>query len=358
MIILFLALNLFSIDVRVLLLETKEFSISSDEPFKVVDSKKRKRFFASKNNYTVNYKDKKIIIGNKKFNEKITIVGSSFLKINKKLYRGKLIVTINNKLTVINEVDLEEYLYGVVPREVDWDWHLELLKAQAVVARSFALKKFFENKQSPYHLTSDITSQVYDGVNAEKKTTNFAVDTTKGEVIIYKDKIINAYYHSNCGGHTENVGDVWETPIVPEYLKGVECDYGKDDPTYHWSKTLTKEYIKKRLNNAGYKIQNIKKISIQEKSKIGRVKIFVIYTDTGNILITGSKLRLILNPFIFRSTMITKLKNNDDSIYIEGKGWGHGVGMCQWGAKELAENGKSYIEIIKFYYPGCKIEEF
>ncbi len=280
-------------------------------------------------------------------------LGDSFIKVNNRAYRGEIEVRKrNDTLVVINEVDLEEYLQGVMKHEISPAWPEEAVKAQAVAARSFALNKKLKNIGKPYDLCATITSQVYGGLSGEDPRSNEAIDESRGEILIYQEKPIAAYYHATCGGETEDVKNVWGGRLP--YLKSVRCKYCKDSPHYGWEKELSLLEISNALSRKG--ISEIESIEIYKRSSTGRVVTLVIEDEFGEHIISGNQFRMALGPSVIRSTLF-KMKKKRGKVEFKGKGWGHGVGMCQWGAKGMAEKGYNYKEILKHYYSGVKLEK-
>ncbi len=268
-----------------------------------------------------------------------------FISVNSMAYRG--ILEISENEWIINTLNVEDYLMGVLPGEMPSSYPLEALKAQAVSARTYALINFGKHKF--FDLCSNVHCQVYKGVNFERERTNIAVKETIGEVITYNGQLIKAYYHSSSGGITENSEDVWGE-YYP-YLRSVRDVEEINDDT--WTVSLSLEKIKMVLNKSNIYIEDIFSIEL-EKSSTGRVKNVIIKSSDREWKIKGTMWREIFN---LRSTLFD-IKYNNDGIYLLGKGMGHGVGLSQRGAKFLAEKGYNYREIIKFYYQGVEIEKW
>ena len=269
-----------------------------------------------------------------------------------KRYRGVLtIYRIKNKLLVVNTLPLETYVRGVLYHEVPHKWPMEVIKAQAVAVRSYAFYQTQVNKEKKYDVTSDIYSQVYGGRSAERYRTNIAADRTRGAVLFYKGKVLPAYFHSTCGGHTEDAGELWKHDLAP--LKGVVSHYCRTSPYYFWKKNFQSKKVQEKLNEKGYKIGLIKDIQIVQRNNSGRIKFLkIISRDGKSIDISGKDFRNIVGP--------NNLKSNQYKIIMKGyyfdvigKGWGHGVGMCQWGAYQMAKERFSYKAILKHFYPGA-----
>ena len=285
----------------------------------------------------------------------VRVPEGSFVHIDGRVFRGTvdIIRKDNMKLMVINKVPLEEYLYGVLYNEISHRWPIEAIKAQAIAARTFALYQARQNKLQDYDLTNDIYSQVYSGAASERWTTTRAATLTRGQVLTFKGDIFPAYYHATCGGYTEDASNLWAVDLPP--LKGVDCLFCKQSPHYKWEKSIPLADLQKKLNDNGYKTGKIKSVSVLGKNKSGRVDKIEIKDDAGaSSVLTAKDFRQMLGPNELRSTAFELIIKGNELI-INGTGWGHGVGMCQWGAKGQAERGKRADEILKYYYPGAEI---
>ena len=254
-------------------------------------------------------------------------------------------------LYIINEISMEDYVKGVVAAEVGSKWESEAQKAQAVAARTYALYQRLNNVTSKmhYHLTSTVLHQAYKGSSIPENIVK-AVDATKGEVLMYQGSPIIAYYHSTSGGITEDPADVFGKSYP--YLKSIEtsCELS---PYYMWEKRIPAADIEKAMNITG-----LKDIIIDSYTASNRVKLFRLVTESGEAEITGNDFRKNIGWDELPSTLITDI-TRDRTIYIfDGKGYGHGVGMCQWSALEMAKEGKSYKEILSTFYPGTTIERY
>ncbi len=259
----------------------------------------------------------------------------------------------NGKFMVINRLPLDEYLYGVLYNEVSHRWPMEVLKAQAIAARTFALYQIRQNKGQPYDLRSDVYSQVYGGSASEKWSTTIAVNKTKGQILTYKGDIFPAYYHATCAGYTEDASNLWNVNLAP--LKGVPCNFCSDSKHYRWTKEIPLRTLENKLTESGYKIGNISSVAILSKNKSGRTDKIEIKDNGGtSVILKGKDFRQMLGPNDVRSARFDVSIRND-VLVLDGLGWGHGVGMCQWGAYGQARQGKRAEEILKYYYPGAEI---
>jgi len=280
--------------------------------------------------------------------------GTPPLYLNGKPYRGMFELHHKNGFAyVVNTLKIDEYLMGVVPCEIPSGWESEALKAQAVAARTFAYYHLTENSKSPtlYDLDATTNSQVYGGMSEEKERTSRAVAETSGEIISYNARPILSYFHSTCGGKTIDDKYVWSQSHL-EYLKGVTCGFCGDSTKYNWESTLSLEEIRSGLSKKYGKLGKIKNISFKKNND--RVTSVVIRHSRGTLAIPGNNFRLLFPPEKMRSLYFTSKKAGKGFV-LSGHGWGHGVGMCQWGARGMALHGYGYQDILKHYYTGVSI---
>ncbi len=271
-----------------------------------------------------------------------------YVWIDDRWYRGKVrVVPQGNTFTAINYVNLEDYLYSVVGAEAIPSWPADALKAQAVAARSYALYKKSTTKNNLYDLDTTTRTQVYKGLNSEYTTTHDAVNSTLGQVMTYGGKPILAVFHSASGGHTENVEDIWTSPLP--YLRGVK-DFDRYSPVYNWQKVVYNQEFSNLIGGVG----RLRAINPEKRTPRGRVVRMRVIGDRGTKTLTGDQLRKILD---LRSTLFN-IDFNGNNLEINGKGFGHGVGLSQWGSHYLAQTGTNYRQILSHYYQRVKISNF
>ncbi len=270
--------------------------------------------------------------------------------INGRTFKGDitLVRESDGTITVINEIDIEEYVKGIMYHEASHYWPEEALKAQAVASRTYALYQVQERKGREYDVTSDVFSQVYGGESSERYRTNRAVEATRDQILTYKGKVIPAYFHATCAGHTEDASELWYINLVP--LKGVTCDWCVDSPHYHWHAVLSREELSDALSKNGRKVSGIESIEITKTDPSGRVSEIAVGTKERTVKIAGKDFRAALGPDLIRSLKF-EVRIVETDVVFEGSGWGHGVGMCQWGAYFMAKAGRTYKEILQYYYP-------
>jgi len=266
-------------------------------------------------------------------------------------FRGEVtfIRTPNNRITAVNNINVEDYIKGVLYHEVSHHWPMEALKAQAVAARTYALYSI-NPASKPYDVTNDIYSQVYGGRDSERYRTDLAVDYTRGQVLTYNNKIIPAYFHATCGGMTEDARELWNVQDIPP-LRGVPCGFCKDSPHFHWKRNFRLRDIQNALNLHGYKSGSIKAIAIVDRDRSDRIDHLKITQKNGQeLILKGKEFRDLMGPNVIDSNNY-EIVMRGYFVDIIGKGWGHGVGMCQWGALGMARQQFNYQQILAYYYP-------
>ena len=291
-------------------------------------------------------------------------------------YAGELRVLLNDqKLQIINYLKLEKYLKSVVGSEMPKEFPLAALQAQAIAARTYALKLLGKNEVFDIHSTQ--ASQVYLGLEAETAKTNRAVRSTSSLALFYEKKLIEAVFHSSSGGRTENSGQVWKYQLP--YLRSV-IDYDQNSTKYRWSKKISSSELDKIFSDIG----GLNSIQIKKKSNSDRVLVIKLYGPKGTKNISGKNLRknlkLLSNKFDvnlkFNHINLENKLNSDDKLIensahetlppiptdyfllVNGYGAGHGVGMSQWGAKAMAERGANFRKILRHYYTGVQIKAY
>jgi len=337
---------------------------------------------------------------------------AGYIRINGSAYRGGVLLRAEGaKITVINLVNIEEYLYGVVGNEMSASWNIEALKAQAVCARNFAMTNINKHASLGFNLCASTNCQVYRGLASEYDSVIRAVNETKGNLLMYNGSLAETLYFSCSGGHTANVKNVWGSDVP--YLRGVEDPYENPSttPRHSWSATLSSEDIKAALANSNIFIGDITGIST-ETDNTGRVYLLTVTGTMGSHTFKNSG---TASPFSSYGVLSNKFSVTSDSSFqsaiklflksgyqtveaseyyvidgtgsvqpapmpfiaisangkvslnpfvssapssytFSGGGWGHGVGMSQYGAKGMADSGFTYSQILSHYYPGTYLE--
>ncbi len=297
-----------------------------------------------------------IRIGQRMFEEnRIRVIAARGhgIALNGVLYRGEVdVIKTDEGFNAVNRLDLEEYLKGVVPREVSHLWPFDAIKAQAIASRTFAVSQALLRRNKDYDVKFDTSSQVYGGRSSERLRTTRAVDKTRGEVLVFDGKVLPAYFHSCCGGHTEDAGKLWNEDI--KSLKGVKCSWCRLSPYFKWKSQFSEKIICEKLNANGYDVERIYGIKPGKRDRSGRLEDIKIRSRKKWIDIPISKFRSVVGRNKLKSSNFN-VKKRGKSYVFKGRGWGHGVGMCQWGAFGLALKWWKAERILKYYYSGAKV---
>lgn len=254
---------------------------------------------------------------------------------------------------VINRVDFEEYVKGVVPAEVSSAWHPEMLKAQAVAARTYALYQQMLSATRDYDVAATVQDQVYRGKQGIDAGILRAVEETKGLVVTYEDAPIYAAFSSTAAGLTEDAMNVWSKEYP--YLKGVECPFDLTSPYYQWKSSFKVDTLEQNLRQQGFSVGTIATMTPLSFSRGGRVAKLRILHSGGELILRGEELRKAVGYTVIPSTQFA-IESIGREVVLSGFGAGHAVGMCQWGAKELAELGYPFSTILRYYYPGTELQ--
>lgn len=278
---------------------------------------------------------------------------------DKKLEKEPVISLYINETGETKQIGIEEYLEGVVAAEMDPNWPDEALAAQAILARTFTMKKIEEGgvKARGTDASTDVEEfQAYNPQRINDKVRQ-AVQRTRGEVVTYQGEYINAWFHADSGGKTAASaveGLEFRREPAP-YIKSVE-DPGHDITTPEnksWTATFTKEQVQQAVREAaGNDPGPVNSIEVVKRGPSGRVTSIKV----NDITLSGPALRLALGSEVMRSTLVDDIRLEQGQIVIQGKGYGHGVGMSQWGARALAEQGKKAEEIVQYFFKDVKIE--
>lgn len=275
------------------------------------------------------------------------------LAIDGTAYRGAAIVQTasDGSLDVINVVDLERYLSGVVGSEMDPSWPQAALQAQAVVARTYAVAHLGARQWLGYDLRAGEQDQVYKGVEAETHSVNAAVSATRGKILVAGADIVHAYYSDCDGGYTSS-GDALEDP--QPYLVAQRDPYCTMSPDDVWSTSVDTASFASRFSGRFGDIGAVVSATVGARDESGRALSIVVTGTKDSRVIPATTFRMLAGNHVVRSTRIDTITVSAGSIRIAGKGFGHGVGMAQWGAFGMAEAGKSADEILEFYYRGAQ----
>lgn len=340
----------------------KTFHISCEGNYYIYElSNGNKSYITPNRDFLVTMQNNMIIIDGKSCDLPLRLVSESSenrIRINGRRYRDNISVLLKNGgFTIINELGLEDYLCGILPKEVDKGWEPEALKAQAVISRTYALRNL--RKHANYDLCTQTHCQVYGGVESEQDSTSKAVMDTRAQVLVFNGELAQSLFHAACGGNTENPRYVWNWDSVPpSYLSGRRDKYCSVCPHNIWKGFLDKEVIRQKLLKNNINVGEIKGISMSEKTPSGRAKYIIIKHTKGAFKMPAARFRLFVDTWQIKSTLLIGIIRKQNGYEFRGRGWGHGVGLCQWGAKVMADKGFKYKEILHFYYPGTKVEKW
>ncbi|HML80010.1 SpoIID/LytB domain-containing protein [Geobacter sulfurreducens] len=280
---------------------------------------------------------------------RLTVASPSTVTVNGKRYRGVIeLVPADKGILVINELPLEDYLVGLINCEISSQWPMESVKAQAVVARTYAVYQKKARAGAVYHLESTVLDQVYGGCEIEDSRAARGVRETAGEILTWGGQPIQAFYHSNCGGRTEVAENVWGFKLP--YLKSVDCAYCSDMPSTRWEQTLPLKKLESLFRGAGIAVSGLRDIREGKRNNSGRLTELVLVSSRGSTAVPAVTFRKIVGYTVIKSTNFLVKVRGDEAVFT-GMGYGHGVGLCQWGTKQRAADGFSYREILSYYFP-------
>ena len=255
-------------------------------------------------------------------------------------------------LTVVNELEVEAYLYGVLKLEINPAWPEEAVKAQAVAARTLALASLGRFSREGYDVRDNTDSQVYGGVTFEDPRATAAVDATRGLALLHSGAPIFAAYHADSGGRTEASEHVWGRAYP--YLRSVDDPYTAGSPYERWTRSLPLSQLEAALRRGGVAIRELRGLEVAETSPSGRALTVRLAGADGVVELTGHRLRTLVGPDVIRSTLF-QVRVREGMAEFEGRGWGHGVGLSQWGARGMALRGWDFVRILQHYYTGVQV---
>lgn len=345
--------------VRVRILNTRQpATLSATGPYVFQSTRGSKRFTAS-SALTVRAGASSLGVGNKSFRGDVVVrpaAEGSVLKINGRRYRGSLRLHREGRgtLEIVEELPLEAYLYGVLPKEVGAQWPLEALKAQAVISRTYAAANLTLNAGARYDVVNTVSDQVYGGMDSEDPAATQAIESTRGEILRDPDGTpLQTFFHASCGGQTDLPDAVWPGRTRSSSFGRVADPYCNNYPRQQWSMSMSWSTLYKRLRRGGINVRNVKAVSVEKKTPTGRAEIIGIRTSRGLVPVGANRFRLAVGPESLRSVYLTGIDHGRNQVTFRGLGWGHGVGLCQWGARGRALAGQDYRQILQTYYPGA-----
>jgi stage II sporulation protein D len=299
---------------------------------------------------------------------------SGLIDLGQESYRGMLVVLGRSKLTIVNCINVEDYLRGVVPLEMGKTSpaETEAVKAQAIAARTYAYNRMAEHSAESFDVVKTIADQVYGGTSVETPEADAAIVATEGLVMTWNGAVAQVYFHSTCGGRTANIHEVWDRPAC-DYLTSINdrdssgAAYCSSSPQFFWKESWSADQLS-RIVRVTFKLAYpgttfsgvLKSIVVGERFACGRIQTCTLEGSVGEKVCGGDKLRLVLRRkssggYLLRSANFSVVENGPRRFELEGIGYGHGVGMCQMGALGRARQGQTYEEILKAYYKGIHI---
>lgn len=278
------------------------------------------------------------------------------VSVGAKTYPGLIVlVSRGESVMAINYVQMEDYVAGVVSCEMPITFANPACETQAVAARTYALWNMGQSRLMPYDLKDSQASQVYEGLTKTTIVGTRAARRTAGVIMVYGSdwEFLPAFYASTCGGYTAPPREMSGAPDIGP-LQGVPCGYCTASSRYKWTVTVPASEMESLLITAGYVTGRLTDIRVVAAAPGGWVDAVDIASTGGVKRLTGAAFRQVVGTSkLLSSNFVVSAK--DDVFVIDGKGWGHGVGMCQWGADGMAREGFDYAQILTHYYPGIRL---
>jgi stage II sporulation protein D len=267
-------------------------------------------------------------------------------------WRGtpSIVALPGNASGVVATLDIEDYLYGVLPIEASPGWPPGALGAHAIVSRTFALGR--RTLSRPYDVVMTQSDQRFGGIDAEYPATNAAVDATRGDILTFAGGTASVFFAACCGGHTADAAQIWGHATLP-YLRGVADPYCTAAPDYRWERRLARDRVQAAL--AAHITGEITGFALGPPDSGGRPLSLDIESGPERSTLSTIAFRALLGADIVRSTWLLGLALEPNAVVISGAGRGHGVGLCQWGARAMGAAGSEPGEILAFYFPGTRI---
>jgi stage II sporulation protein D len=274
------------------------------------------------------------------------------IKMNGREYGDTLeLVRNGDGIAVVNELGLEDYLVGVLRAEVGERWPAEALRAQAIVARTYAAYQRMLNAGKPYHIVASVAHQMFAGRPPRTSAAWAAVSETSGQVLRWEGELFPAFYHAESGGFTEDPRTVFAARNMPA-LKPVRCDFSAGSPHYYWNLDLKLADLSEILRKNDVGVGVVTAIDVTERTSSLRASSITVRGTRGSARLRGNDFRRMVGYETLRSTLFA-VAVDGDVVHFTGRGYGHGVGMCQWGAKGMAEQGYTARQILEYFYPGA-----
>jgi stage II sporulation protein D (peptidoglycan lytic transglycosylase) len=276
------------------------------------------------------------------------------MRLNGREYAGTLDLVRNGEgLVVVDELPLEDYLAGVLRAEIGDRWPPEALRAQAIVSRTYAAYQRRLNAAKPYHIMASTAHQQFVGRVAPSSPVWDAVRETTGQVLRWEGQLFPAFYHTDSGGYTEDPRLVFAAGNMPA-LRPVHCEFSTGSPHYAWTLDVKLADVGEILRRNDVGVGPVRRIEIAERTPSLRASIVAVYGARGSVRLRGNDFRRLIGYDTLKSTLFA-VAVDGDTAHFAGRGYGHGVGLSQWGAKGMAEQGYSARQILEFYYRGATL---
>jgi len=326
--------------VRVLLLETRE-------PVEIASESARHRV-------GLESRSEALLVDGKPAGRVFSPRGEGPWRLGDRRYRGRLeLRAVPGGLIVVNTIALEDYVATTVGGEMPASWPDQALRAQAVATRTYALYQRERRLGEAWDLRATELSQVYRGVEAENVRTRRASDATRGEILTHAGRPILAVFHSTSGGRTASASEVWGRSVP--YLGSIDVEHEEDAPFTYWRTVFPPETLDGVLAAQGADLGPIRRIEVESRTESGRVERIIARGRERLLVLGGDRLRALVEALGLRSTLFD-IRETPQGFAFVGSGYGHGVGMSQWGAREMARRGASYQRILARFYPGARLE--
>jgi len=280
------------------------------------------------------------------------IRGERAIRVNGRDYPAAIELVRNGEaMAVVNELPLEDYLAGVLRAESSDRWPQEALRAQAIVARTYAAYHRMISAGKPYDLAASTAHQVYAGLVQASSPAWVAVRETKGQVLFWEGELFPAFYHAESGGYTEDPRQVFAARNLPA-LRPVVCPFSAGSPHFYWNLDVKLADLSEllRRNDAG--VGAVTAIQVSERTRSLRATVVTVTGTRGSVRLRGNDFRRIVGYEVLKSTLFAVAVDGQTARFA-GRGYGHGVGMCQWGSKGMADQGYTARQILEYYYPGA-----
>jgi stage II sporulation protein D len=283
---------------------------------------------------------------------RVRAAGGSGLRIGSREYPAVIEIFRNGDgLSAVNELPLEDYLVGVLKAETGDQWAMEMLRAQAVVARTYAAYHRQLNQGKPFHLVASTVHQQYVGRVPPGSPAWVAVRETKGQVLLWEGRLFPAFYHTDSGGHTEDPRLVFSSQNLPA-LPAVRVEFFSGSPHFSWTLDLRLTELAALLKKGGISVGTITRLEVVERSPSLRVAQLTVRGSRGSATLRGNDFRRLVGYDTLKSTLFAVAVVGEMARFA-GRGYGHGVGLDQWSAKVMAEQGYTARQILEYYYPGA-----